>query len=58
LIDEYRAPAKLPSLEKSTLWLESASLLGLGNFEEKSIDLVRVGVRTDPMPTPRPTPGN
>jgi uncharacterized protein (DUF362 family) len=58
LIDEYRAPAKLPSLEKSTLWLESAALLGLGNFEEKSIDLVRVGVRTDPMPTPRPTPGN
>lgn len=56
LLDEFRAPAKLPSLEKSTRWLESASILGLGHFEEKSIDLVRVGVRSDPPKKPQPAP--
>ena len=56
LIDENRAPSKLPSLEKMTRWLESAHALGLGQFEEKHIDLVRVGLRTDPMPTPKPSP--
>jgi uncharacterized protein (DUF362 family) len=54
LLDEHRIPAKLPSLEKSTRWLESAATLGLGNFEEKAIDLVRVGVRTDPPKKPKP----
>jgi uncharacterized protein (DUF362 family) len=56
LLDENRAPSKLPSLEKMTRWLESAHALGLGQFEEKHIDLVRVGVRTDPTPKPNPTP--
>ena len=56
LLDENRAPSKLPSLENLTRWLESASALGLGNLEEEKIDLVRVGVRTDPMPKPKSTP--
>jgi uncharacterized protein (DUF362 family) len=50
LLDENRTPSKLPSLVDMTRWLESASALELGNFREKDIDLVRVGVRTDPMP--------
>ena len=53
LLDENRIPSKLPPLEKMTRWLESASSLGLGNFEEEKIDLVRVGVRTDPTPRPK-----
>jgi uncharacterized protein (DUF362 family) len=56
LLDENRAPSKLPSLEKMTRWLEAAHALGLGEFEENRIDLVRVGVRTDPTPKPNPTP--
>ena len=56
LLDENRAPSKLPSLEKMTRWLEAAHALGLGEFEENRIDLVRVGVRTDPTPKPNPSP--
>lgn len=56
LLDENRAPAKLPLLEGMTRWLESAASLGLGNFREENIDLVRVGVRTDPTPRPRSVP--
>jgi uncharacterized protein (DUF362 family) len=56
LLDENRAPSKLPSLEKMTRWLEAAHALGLGEFEENRIDLVRVGVRTDPTLKPNPTP--
>lgn len=56
LLDENRAPSKLPSLEKMTRWLESAHALSLGQFEENHIDLVRVGVRTDPTPKPNPSP--
>ena len=56
LIDEYRLPAKLPPLEKSTLWLESAQSMGLGRFAEKDIDLVRVGVRADSQPLSSPAP--
>ena len=52
LLDENRTPSKLPSLVDMTRWLESASALGLGNFREEDIDLVRVGVRTDPTPKP------
>jgi uncharacterized protein (DUF362 family) len=52
LLDENRTPSKLPSLVEMTRWLESASALGLGNFREEDIDLVRVGVRTDPTPKP------
>ncbi len=56
LLDENRAPSKLPSLKNMTRWLESASALELGNYEEGKIDLIRVGVRTDPMPKPKSTP--
>ena len=56
LLDENRAPSKLPSLEKMTRWLEAAHALGLGEFEENRIDLVRVGVRTDPTPKPNSSP--
>lgn len=56
LLDENRAQSKLPSLENMTRWLESASALDLGHFQEEKIDLIRVGVRTDPIPKPKPTP--
>jgi len=56
LLDENRAPSKLPSLVEMTRWLESASALGLGNFREEDIDLVRVGVRTDPSPKNKTSP--
>lgn len=56
LLDENRAPSKLSPLENMTRWLESASALDLGNFEEGKIDLIRVGVRTDPLPKPKSTP--
>ena len=42
LIDENRAISKLPSLEKSTRWLESASNIGLGKHLEKDIALIAV----------------
>ena len=42
LIDENRAISKLPSLEKSTRWLESASHIGLGKHLEKDIALIAV----------------
>ncbi len=58
LLDENRIPSKLPSLEKMTRWLESASSIGLGNFREEKIDLVRVGVRSDLVPRPASTPEN
>jgi uncharacterized protein (DUF362 family) len=56
LLDENRAQSKLPSLENMTRWLESASALDLGHFQEEKIDLIRVGVRTDPIPKPKSTP--
>lgn len=46
LIDENRAISKLPSLEKSTRWIESASRIGLGNHLENDISLVAVPVRS------------
>ena len=42
LIDENRAISKLPSLEKSTRWLESASHIGLGRHLEQEIALIAV----------------
>ncbi len=45
LIDENRAISKLPSLEKSTHWLASASQIGLGKHLEQDISLVAVPVR-------------
>ena len=43
LIDPARKAAKLPTLEKSTHWLESAATLGLGNHRSTEIELVKVG---------------
>lgn len=45
LINENRAISKLPSLEKSTRWLESASHIGLGKHREEDISLVAVPIR-------------
>jgi uncharacterized protein (DUF362 family) len=43
LLDEARAPSKLPSLVPMTRWLESAQAAGLGNPGEDQIELIRVG---------------
>jgi len=43
LLDEARAPSKLPPLAPMTSWLESARAAGLGNSSEDRIELVRVG---------------
>lgn len=56
ILDENRIPSKLPSLEGMTRWLESAHALGLGNFREEEIRLVRVGVRTEQVPRPQSPP--
>jgi uncharacterized protein (DUF362 family) len=56
LLDDYRLPAKLPSLEETTRWLESAHILGLGNFEEDRIKLVAVPGGSAPTPTLTPPP--
>lgn len=45
LIDEFRIPAKLPSVEKSTRWLEAAESLGLGQSREPAFSLLRIGGR-------------
>ncbi len=50
LIDENRAISKLPSLEKSTHWIKSASHIGLGKHLEQDISLIAVPVRS-PSPT-------
>lgn len=56
LLDDYRIPAKLPSLKDTTRWLESAHTLGLGNFDEDRIDLVAVGGARPATPTLTPPP--
>lgn len=43
LLDEARAPSKLPNLSPMTLWLESAHSIGLGNHREEDIELIQVG---------------
>jgi uncharacterized protein (DUF362 family) len=63
LLNENRTPSRLPSLDKMTLWLESASAIQLGKNREEDIDLIHVGARpappagfqqsTQPKPTPR-----
>lgn len=42
LLDEYRLPAKLPSLRSMTGWLQSAEQLGLGRASSEQIDLIRL----------------
>jgi len=43
LIDEYRAANKLPQAAIVAGHIESAASMGLGNFDENSIEQVRVG---------------
>lgn len=42
LLDEARAPSKLPPLDPMTQWLNSATAAGLGNHAESQIDLIQV----------------
>lgn len=44
LIDEARKNYKLPSVRPMTAYIESARDLGLGQFAEPRIDMIRVGV--------------
>jgi len=48
LLNENRTPSRLPTLDKMTLWLESASTIGLGKNKEGDIDLIRVGAHAQP----------
>jgi len=48
LVNENRIPSKLPSLEKTTLWLESAANLQLGKNREDDIELIRIGAKPEP----------
>ena len=56
LLNENRSPAKLPTLEKMTHWLESASVIGLGKYKESDIDLVPIATRPPPSLKPYATP--
>lgn len=48
LLNENRTPSRLPTLEKMTLWLQSAATIGLGINREEDIELIRVGARAEP----------
>lgn len=48
LLNENRTPSRLPTLEKMTLWLESASSINLGNNREENIELIRISARPEP----------
>ena len=48
LLNENRTPSRLPSLDKMTLWLQSASAINLGKHREEEIELIRVGARPEP----------
>ncbi len=50
LLNENRIPSRLPSLDKMTLWLQSASAINLGKHREEEIELIRVGARPEPPP--------
>jgi len=43
LIDEYRLSNQLPSIQPMTNYIETADQLGLGESNEKNIQLIRVG---------------
>ena len=47
LLDEFRKDAGLPPLAKSTKWLESAELLGLGFAAADKVRLVRTGLESE-----------
>ena len=48
LLNENRTPSRLPSLDKMTLWLQSASAIDLGKHREEDIELIRIGARPEP----------
>ena len=50
LLNENRSLSRLPSLDKMTLWLQSASAINLGKHREEEIELIRVGARPEPPP--------
>lgn len=50
LMNENRTPSRLPSLDKMTLWLQSASAINLGKHREEEIELIRVGARPEAPP--------
>jgi len=50
LLNENRSPSRLPSLDKMTLWLQSASAINLGKHREEEIELIRVGARPEAPP--------
>jgi hypothetical protein len=56
LINENRTPSRLPTLDKMTLWLESASAIQLGKNREEDIKLIRVGARPEPPAGFKPSP--
>lgn len=48
LLNENRILSRLPSLDKMTLWLQSASAINLGKNSEEDIELIRIGARPEP----------
>jgi uncharacterized protein (DUF362 family) len=48
LLNENRTASRLPSLDKMTLWLQSASAINLGKNREEDIELIRVGANPGP----------
>jgi uncharacterized protein (DUF362 family) len=48
LLNENRILSRLPSLDKMTLWLQSASAIDLGKNSEEDIELIRIGARPEP----------
>lgn len=44
LIDEMRESHKLPSIRKTTAYVEAGAVLGLGHYAEPRIETIRVGV--------------
>lgn len=44
LIEETRIASKMPSIKDLTRYIESASLIGLGQYSDSRIEMVRIGV--------------
>lgn len=56
LLNENRTPSRLPTLDKMTLWLESAASINLGKNREEDIELIRIGARPEPPAVFKKTP--
>lgn len=48
LLNENRTPSRLPSLDKMTRWLQSASEINLGKNREEDVELIRIGAQSEP----------